>query len=336
MNLEKQVLSLLRKKSLSIPDLSEKLKAPVFEVKQLLKDLKLKGALLFNDEGLWGLHRDPPKVDHGSKFTYTSREDNTYLFGFIGDTHLGSKYERLDVLNDLYNIFELEGVDRVFHQGNWVEGECRLNMHDIKIHGIDDQLDYLVEIYPKKNFDTYAVTGDDHEGWWAHSLGIDIGRHLENLMHKEGRIEWHDLGYMESFIPLKNSNSGKKAMLLSMHPGGGSAYATSYRPQKIVESFSGGEKPNVLLIGHYHKLSYNLIRGVHTIQTGCTQDQTPFMRKKGIDAHVGGGICRLKQDPRTGSIYSCQVEFFQYFNKGYYNNRWNYRGLANLPERKIV
>lgn len=336
MSLEKKLITELRKKPLTIKELSTKLQAPDFEIKQLIKDLKLKGGLLFVRDGKWAVHKTPPHSDHGEDHKYYSREDNTYLFGFIGDTHLGSKYERLDVLNDLYDLFELEGVDRVFHQGNWVEGECRLNAHDIKIHGLDGQLDYFIANYPQKDFNTYAVTGDDHEGWWAHSLGIDIGRNLESLMRRSERKDWHNLGYMESFVPLINKNSGKRASLLSMHPGGGTAYALSYRPQKIVESFSGGEKPHVLLIGHYHKLSYNLIRNVHVLQTGCTQDQTPFMRKRGIDAHVGGGICRLRQDPKTGSIYSCQVEIFQYYNKGKTNNRWSYRDSVNLPDRRVL
>lgn len=333
MNLEQRLIEDLRKGPKSLAELSKKYKC---KIAPIIKELKLKGMFVTkNAEGKWFIDKTHPPKDFGHKYKYISSPENTFKFGFMGDTHLGSKYERLDVLNDLYDIFELEEVDRVFHAGNWIDGECRLNQHDLHVHGIDGQCDYLAKVYPKKDFITYAVTGDDHEGWWAARLGIDIGFHMETIMKEAGRMDWINTGYMESFIPLKNFNSGKQSQLLLMHPGGGSAYATSYRPQKIVESLQGGEKPGVLLIGHYHKLSFNLIRGVATIQSGCCQDQSVFMRKKGIDAHVGGGICTLKQDPATGSIYSCKVEFLQYFNKGYYNNRWGYRGLVNLPERKI-
>jgi hypothetical protein len=122
-------------------------------------------------------------------------------------------------------------------------------------------------------------------------------------------------------------------MLHLMHPGGGTAYAISYTVQKICESYDGGDKPAVLLAGHYHKMSYNVIRNVHAIQTGCTQDQTPFMRKKKIPAHVGGGIVQLRQDPATGAITSCRVEFFHYFVRDYYNDRWSHSGDVVLPER---
>src|SRR5690606_12736822 len=114
-------------------------------------------------------------------------------------------------------------------------------------------------------------------------------------------------------------NTEKSAMLLLAHPGSGSAYALSYTVQKIVESLEGGEKPAVGLWGHYHKMMFANVRNVWCIQTGCTQDQSPFMRKKRIEAHVGGGICRLTQDPATGAVTGCTVEFFRYFTAAYYN-----------------
>lgn len=331
------LIKILQAKPLSIEDIAIKAKLSKSEVRRNLSNLKLSGYLVEKIGDKWQIGRTPHAVSKSvsKDLSITSEEDNTFKFGFLGDTHLGSKYERLDVLNDLYDIFELEGVQTVFHQGNWVDGECRLNRHDLTVHGVDAQLRYLAANYPKKKgIVTYAITGDDHEGWWAHNEGIDVGARLENIMHSEGREDWVCTGYMEAYIKLINANTKKTNNLLSMHPGGGSAYAVSYRPQKIVESFSGGEKPAVLLIGHYHKLSYNMIRGVHAIQTGCTQDQTPFMRKKGLDAHVGGGICTLSQDPKTGAIYRCIFDSFNYYNRGFTSNRWSYDGKSvNLPKR---
>jgi hypothetical protein len=78
---------------------------------------------------------------------------------------------------------------------------------------------------------------------------------------------------------LRNANSGKATTMAVCHPGGGSAYALSYSIQKIIESLEGGEKPAVGLYGHYHKLWAGNIRNVWCVQTGCQEDQTPFMRK---------------------------------------------------------
>ncbi len=274
------------------------------------------------------------KIDHGHKHEYRSRPDGTYLFGFVSDTHLGSKYERLDCLNDIYDHFAAEGVDRVYHAGNWIDGEARFNKFDIKVHGMDAQCRYLAEHYPQRpGVVTYAVAGDDHEGWYAQREGVDIGKYAENWMRDAGRADWVDLGYMESFLPLIHSGTGAHHRMLVAHPGGGSAYAISYAIQKIVESYDGGEKPAVGLWGHYHKIWFGNVRNVWTIQTGCFQDQTPFARKKKLDYQVGGGIAKLTQDPETGAIARCAVEFFRYFNKGHYDGRWSLSGPVTLPER---
>jgi hypothetical protein len=226
------------------------------------------------------------------------------------------------------------GVKRVINSGNWVDGEARFNKHDLHVHGLDNQCRYLATKYPqRKGIVTYAVAGDDHEGWYAQNTGLDIGQHAENIMREEGRKDWVNLGYMESFVNLQHRKTGKECRLLAIHPGGGSSYAVSYAPQRIVESLSGGEKPAILMIGHYHKMSYNMIRNVHTIQCGTTQDQTPFMRKKRIDAHVGGGVAYFEQDPKTGAIVRGVVEFFTYYNKGYYNGRWSHGGKVTLAAR---
>jgi hypothetical protein len=95
--------------------------------------------------------------------------------------------------------------------------------------------------------------------------------------------------------------------------------------QKIIESLEGGEKPAVGLYGHFHKLMAANIRNVWVLQTGCQQDQTPFMRKKRLEAHVGGALVKLRQDPRTGAIISCAPELIRYFTREYYTGtgRWS-------------
>lgn len=273
----------------------------------------------------------------GRVLEYVSRPDNTFVFGACGDQHLGSKYERLDVLDDLYDEFAKAGVDRVYNAGNWIDGEAPFNMFDLHVHGMDQQLRYLAEHYPQRaGIHTYAIAGNDHEGWYSKKIGVDIGQHAERVMRQSGRDDWTNIGYMQANVTLVNANSGKSCSLCVMHPGGGSAYAVSYKPQKIVEGFSGGEKPAVLLIGHYHKLSVNLIRNVWALQTGCSQDQTPFMMQKLIEPHVGGMTIRLEQDPRTGAIIRCVPDIRNYFVRSYYNGRWSMSEDVTLPERSVA
>lgn len=285
----------------------------------------------------WSLERTPDVGGGGSVLAYRSRPNGKYRFGWLGDTHLCSKYERLDVLADLYRRFADADIDRIFHAGNWIDGEARFNKFDLHTHGMDAQVRYFVEKYPRapNGLTTYAVTGDDHEGWYCQREGVDIGKYAENEMKAAGRTDWINLGYMEAFVPLQHATSGKASQLHLVHPGGGSAYATSYTVQKLVESYSGGSKPAVLLAGHYHKLEFINIRNVWAIQTGCTQDQTPFARKKRLHYSLGGGVCELEQDAETGAIIGCTVQMWHYFDRGFYSNRWSMSGDVVLPERGV-
>ena len=302
-------------------------------VGELLEGLQRGGATIHNVGSTWMISAQP--APHPAVFSYTSRPDNTFTFGVSSDQHLCSKYAREDVLEELYDWFEDEGVDRVLNAGNWIDGDDSKNQHDISVWGFEPQVDYCVAHYPARpGIETYAVWGEDHEGWYSRRESINVGRFVEQRMRDAGRLDWHDLGFMEAGITLVNANSGAEAPpLVVMHPGGGSSYAFSYRPQKIVESLSGGEKPSVLLIGHYHKLSFNLIRSIWTFQCGTTQDQTPFMRKKGLDAHMGGIIVTLHQDPGTGAILGCDFRMRQFLNRGYSNSRWSRSGPVAPPEK---
>ena len=292
---------------------------------------------VFERDGVYSLEKTPDPVSNlGKDHAFVGDADDTFTFGVVSDTHLGSKYCRLDVLNALYDTFAAEGIRRVYHAGNWIDGEAPFNRHDLVPdgHGMDAQVRYLTKHYPqRKDIVTYAVTGDDHEGWYSRQTGVDIGRYADKTMRDAGRVDWVNLGYMEAFIPLVNPNTGAESKMLVAHPGGGSAYALSYSVQKIIEALEGGEKPGIGLWGHYHKLWFGNIRNVWAIQAGTTQDQTPFMRSKRLEAHVGGAMVKATQDPKTGAIVRCRVDLMRWFNLGYYNERWSRSHDVQLPER---
>lgn len=67
----------------------------------------------------------------------------------------------------------------------------------------------------------------------------------------------------------------------------------------------------------------------------CTEDQTPFMRKKKLEAHVGGALVKLTQDPETGAIVRFQPEMMRFFNRGFYNHRWSHGSMPVMPHRSV-
>lgn len=322
-----------KRKRCSVASLAEATGAKHSVIEASIDRLRERGVMIYLRGDSWCLDKEP-SVGAAKDFTFMSDANGRYRFGFSSDQHICSKYSRLDVLDDLYQKFADRGVKTVLNGGNWIDGEARFNKHDLLVHGCDAQCRELAKVYPKHpGMVTYAVAGDDHEGWYNQQLGIDIGAYAETAMREAGRKDWVNLGYMEAFVTLQHRKSGKECKGVVMHPGGGSAYALSYKPQKIAEAFSGGDKPAFMVIAHYHKMSYQLTRNIHTVQSGTSQDQSPFMRKKGLEAHVGGGILELEQDPRTGALTACKVEFFNYFVKGYYNGRWSHSGDVTHAKR---
>lgn len=265
-----------------LDSLAVQTKATRGQVLDGIDSMRKQGYSIAEINGKFWLDTSPQTAaDLDKKHEYLSRPDGTYIFGFTSDNHLGSKYSRLDVLHKLYARFEEVQVDRVFNAGNWIDGEASFNKHDLIVHGLDAQCRYLAQNWPKVGITTYAVTGDDHEGWYSQREGIDVGRYAEESFKNVGRNDWVDLGYMECDIALVSAVSGVRTRLRVAHPGGGSAYATSYAPQKYIESLDGGEKPAVVLLGHWHKMEFLNIRNVWSIQTGCFMGGTQILTDQG-------------------------------------------------------
>jgi len=326
-SLEDALRKLLKAGPRGLEELARLLQQTQGQTLDLLLAMRERGVNLHERQGMWALERIPISLATERTFEYISRPDNTFVFGVSSDQHLCSRYAREDVLTDLYDRFARAKVDRVLNAGNWIDGEDEKNRFDLSVHGFEPQIKYLVEHYPQRpGIVTYAIWGEDHEGWYSRREAIDVGRFAEGQMRQAGREDWIDLGFIEARLDLVNANTGARATLVVQHPGGGSSYAYSYRPQKIVESLSGGEKPAVLIIGHYHKLSCNAIRNVWAIQAGTSMDQSVFMRKKGLEAHVGGLIVTLEQDPQTGAIFRCLPDQFLYYDRSYHNDRWSKTG----------
>lgn len=296
----------------------------------LCRTLHAEGANIFIAGNQVSLEKTPVPVSHDPDLhVFKSDKRGHYRFGIVSDNHLCSKYAREDVLGDLYDTFQREGITRVYNAGNWIDGEARFNKFDLHVYGMTPQLEYFAKHYPqRRGITTYYVAGDDHEGWYARDHGADIGRMAEQVAIDHGRRDLRYLGYMESFIRLQHLVTGRASQMLVVHPGGGSAYAISYSPQKFVESLQGGEKPAVVIFGHWHKMDVFNYRNVWCIQAGTTEDQTPFMRKQKLEAHVGGLIVELTQDDR-GAITRCKNDQIRYFDRGYYNNGYSVAGRVN-------
>ena len=312
------IRKLLKRGPLSEEELADALDCAPKRIKATILEMKAKGAMLLELNGKYDL-KDSIHIEPGQSVIKSTI--GTRRFGVTGDNHLCNKHSRLDVLNAAYDHFEREGITEVFNTGNWIDGEARFNKTElVTAPGLDSQINYMIDKFPqRKGITTHYIAGDDHEGWYQQREGIEVGKYLQLQAEQQGRHDLRYLGYGECDVKLESPDGS--ACMRVVHPGGGSSYAISYTDQKRVESYQGGEKPQVELAGHYHKFNYGYPREVHTVQTGCTCDQTMFMRKKKLQAHVGFLVININQAD-NGTITRFSPEWFPFYDLAYYQRRF--------------
>lgn len=230
--------------------------------------------------------------------------DKFIRFGLLGDTQINSKYTQITHLHEAYRVYAEEGIDTVYHSGDIDEGEQMRQGHQYECYtqGADDHLDEIVRVYPiVQGIETSFITGN-HDHSLIVRAGYDIGRAIASK-----RPDMKYLGQSQAYIELTPN-----CTLELRHPGDGTAYAMSYKIQKMIEAMSGGEKPNLLAVGHYHKAEYLFYRNVHAIQTATLQAQTPWMRGKGIAAALGYWMIEMTVDGE-GHIQRFTPTYFPFY-----------------------
>lgn len=205
-------------------------------------------------------------------------------FGLFGDTHIGNINYDPALMKHAAKTFTKEKVDFVLHTGDVMDGWYQnrpTSLFEQDAIGVDRQMKKSVEELSQIAQPLYFITGNHEYNTFMRGAGIEVGPYLQDRLIQRG-LEAHYLGNAEGNIRLKTG-----AQIKLLHPDGGTAYALSYRIQKIIEGFEGGEKPALLGIGHFHKIEQLFYRNVHAFQSGTLEGQTKFMRGKGIPAHKG-------------------------------------------------
>jgi len=240
------------------------------------------------DERVAKLLRQIDELRRHHESTKLTLKGTTFRFGVLGDTQIGSLYTDYALLEFAYKTFRDEGVTEVLHAGDIMDGIKMYKGHEYELeaHGEDSQLKLVEERYPyKEGITTRFIDGNHDRSFWK-LCGSVTGEKIAAR-----RPDLHYLGYMEADIVL---GEGRQAATVRLaHPEDGTAYAISYKTQKYLNELPSGTKPDILLIGHYHKSEFLYYRGVLSYQVGCIQAQTPWMRGRKIGAAQGFWILEI-------------------------------------------
>jgi len=226
-------------------------------------------------------------------------------FIYMTDHHIGNKnYD--PALNDFAakRANDLD-VDFVLHSGDIADGWYQnrpASIFEQYAVGYDNQKRECVKELTKFDKPLYFITGNHTRNSFFRGAGVEIGEELEVSLNDAG-LEAHFLGNAHGNVKVGKTN------IQLMHPDGGSSYAISYKSQKIAESLESGTKPNILLIGHFHKSEYLFYRNIHIFQGGTLCGQTEFMKNKGLAANMGFWHIQF-QAKKNGQIDSISPTWF--------------------------
>lgn len=257
-------------KKKSVEEIAEDLGIERYQVYGLVQELINQGCLYDIVDGEIIKLKQPKQ--NNDVYTLNNDLDHVRLL-LLSDTHLCSKYDRLDILRYLYSRAYDTKTNYVLHSGDFTDGKSNRPEHvyELKELSYDGQVDYCVENYPKVDgLQTYII-GGNHDAWWYKSTGSDIVKAIAK--------QRDDLVYLG---PDAADMKIGKLKIHQFHGKGAQAYAKSYKAQKYLDAMPADDRPHILQLGHIHQAFFYQQDNTSVFQTGCLEDQTPYCRSQGF------------------------------------------------------
>lgn len=228
------------------------------------------------------------------------------LLGVASDWHVCSKhFERDQFCRHIDWLLE-QGVRHVIAPGDLVAGGYRFLKHEVTHTGIEDQSATAAELIAShwgNALEWHAIAGNHCESF---DVGIDATRMIQRHMQERGLHNFHYHGARGGRIIL----AGTRIEL--WHPGGGLAYALTYKTQRHIDATAPDDRPHFLFVGHYHQEILFRRGGVHALLCGTFENgDSSFGRMIGGDVALGGWLLRYRMGS-DGRIAELTPTFREY------------------------
>jgi|LGOV01.1.fsa_nt_gb predicted phosphodiesterase len=252
------------------------------------------------------VHQDPKVYNHSiGKITEVE-------FLVISDSHWCQTGQQKSFVEYIYDEAERRGIKSVYHVGDITDGYYKNRpeqIYDLFAIGSDQQKDYVVKNWPKKKgITTYLIIGN-HDETHIRNGGFNIGTAIDN---ERNDIQYLGIGHAKIMLT-------PNCRMDLLHPLDGSSYAVSYSGQKYMDALTGGDKPNILFVGHHHKVLYFPYRNIHYFEVPSMTKQSSWMKRKRIANASGAWFVKLKVD-EEGTIVSVipeHIKQYKYLENDY-------------------
>lgn len=253
---------------------------PNFDIKKVLVEIGDK----YTVKELQAIAKGARLTPGYAKVPLIDFDGDEVIFGYMSDTHMGSKYFKEEYFFQALDEFRKENCEYIVHTGDLVEGMSNRpgHVYELTHIGYHEQKSYAMEMLSQWDEKWYCIDGN-HDRWFEKSSGALIVKDISGSL-----LNVEFVGHDEGDISLKGN-----AVCKLWHGEDSSSYAVSYRLQKLAEGFTGGEKPHLLLCGHTHKQGYFFERNIHIVSGGSLCVQSNWMRRKRLANHTGFWIIKL-------------------------------------------
>lgn len=281
-------------KEKSLDSICEALELKPYAVMGLVSELKSQGnnVLEVKRNGELYIVNYGDKSINKSNAYHLVTDDFVVKLAFISDTRLGSKYQQLSILNDIYKKANDYGVKNIIHCGDISEGTYYgangLYVDTLFAQDEEEQTNYIVDNYPYvEGITTHFVTGE-HDQTHLKKNKVDIGKNIA----KE-REDMNYLGANSGEIIINNSDNINATSIRVLHPKGKIPYTISYHPQQFISAMRSEDKTDILLHGHWLQSEHMYFRNIDEFSVPSVVATTPEMIDRGDQNCVGAWFITL-------------------------------------------
>ncbi len=284
-SLEKRIVDLIKQGKSNI-EICQKLNLSKDTFRDILLNLKNKGLeydkrYLINGGTLYTPNKEQNGKNVSSGVTLLLKNKDELIALLISDLHLGTKEERLDLLNLLYDYAMKNGIHLIINGGDLINGLTSERKNICRTHL--EQCEYFIENHPFDiNILNICVLGN-HDVKGLRKDGVNFARILENY-----RTDFAIAGIENGHILVKND------------------FINMYHPLSC--DCNNTPMKKVVLVGHSHQYKVKIINDNVLIYIPALSNYVPA--SKGIIP----SFLKMKIGFNTGYISYIDLENLTFFD----------------------
>lgn len=198
-NVEK-AFKLIKANPVKPTDLARRFNLDIDGLEELVDDIINSRAAIKYHQGYLVFDHNAPTPDYTTHSLDIIRDSGWIKFGIYSDPHFCSIHEQVPLLHNFYKICEEEKVTAMFCAGDFTAGNGTVykgQFQDLKIIGINKQIEYVRSVWPDTNLMTYTIGGNH-----------DCLRESCSPLTKRGWTSWDDIREDDEVLGI-NTETGK-------------------------------------------------------------------------------------------------------------------------------